>query len=554
MTDRRAAIYARYSTENQNDRSIDDQIALCEEYAARNGYAIAGRYSDAARSGGSMLGRDGLMDLLAAAGRKEFSAVIVEALDRLSRDMEDLAGLHKRLRFAGIELIAVHEGKASTVLVGLRGLVGQLFREDGAEKVRRGLSGVLRSGRSPGGRAYGYRPVQGRAGELAIVEDEAAVIRRIFSEYAEGRSPRDIAAQLNRDGIAPPRGARWNASTINGNATRGYGILLNALYRGELVWNRVTMIRDPDTGRRVSRVNPDSAWQRKEVPALRIVPPDLADAVLARKTGRSQPGTPRVRSKRLLSGLLRCGLCGGPMTMDSSSGGRPRIGCSVARESGTCRSKQRPFIEPIEQTVIAGLRQQLSDPAAMARYVETFNAQRNRDADRVTRERTKAERRLAEVKREINRIVDAIAAGTISHDDVKDRMAPLREERAQLERAVSRAIDETKVVALHPRAIEAHQYALDKLASVLASAVETNEKARNAFRAIVHSVVVTERGRYEPPLVEVRGILSALVGAEPPADVALKVVAGERSDRKSHIPHVGGNVVSIGAWIGLVAA
>lgn len=72
----------------------------------------------------------------------------------------------------------------------------------------------------------------GRAGEREIVEDEAVVIRRVFAAYAAGESPREIAASLNAEGVLPPRGARWNASTLGGNFGRGYGLLANDLYRG----------------------------------------------------------------------------------------------------------------------------------------------------------------------------------------------------------------------------------------------------------------------------------------------------------------------------------
>lgn len=94
-------------------------------------------------------------------------------------------------------------------------------------KIRRGQAGVIRSGRSAGGHPYGYRSVLGCPGELEIVEDEAEVIRRISTAYAEGDSPRDIARMLNAEGVPPPRGTRWSASTINGNAARQVGMLLN---------------------------------------------------------------------------------------------------------------------------------------------------------------------------------------------------------------------------------------------------------------------------------------------------------------------------------------
>lgn len=137
---RRAAIYARYSTDLQSERSAEDQIALCRDFAEREGLAVAATDRDEARSGASVLGRDGLLDPLDAARQGRFEIVIVEALDRLSRDMAAMAGLHKRLSFLGLEIRAVHEGVANTVLVGLRGLVGRLYREDNVLKIRRGMS------------------------------------------------------------------------------------------------------------------------------------------------------------------------------------------------------------------------------------------------------------------------------------------------------------------------------------------------------------------------------------------------------------------------------
>lgn len=104
---------------------------------------------------------------------------------------------------------------------------------------------MVRDGRHAGGRAYGYRAVPGKPGELEIVEDEAAIVRRIFAAYAAGRTPRDIAHDLNRENIRPPRGRRWNASTINGNAQRGAGLIFNELYAGRIVWNKSVWLKIP---------------------------------------------------------------------------------------------------------------------------------------------------------------------------------------------------------------------------------------------------------------------------------------------------------------------
>jgi len=114
---RQAIIYARFSTDLQNERSIEDQVALCRNYASHESLDVLGVYEDRARSGASIFGRDGLLELIERARTHSFDTVIVEALDRLSRDMEDLAGIHKCLTFFGVEIRAVHEGVVNTVLV-----------------------------------------------------------------------------------------------------------------------------------------------------------------------------------------------------------------------------------------------------------------------------------------------------------------------------------------------------------------------------------------------------------------------------------------------------
>jgi hypothetical protein len=101
------------------------------------------------------------------------SQPIVGTIRRRAVPFRNVAGISKRLKFLDIDLVGVHDGKASTVTVGLRGLVGQLFREDNAHKVRRGLAGRVAQGLSGGGQAYGYRPDPLNKGQMLIVDDEA---------------------------------------------------------------------------------------------------------------------------------------------------------------------------------------------------------------------------------------------------------------------------------------------------------------------------------------------------------------------------------------------
>lgn len=510
---RRAVIYSRFSTDLQSDRSVEDQVALCSQFAGRMGFVIVGTYDDRARSGASTFGRDGLARMMEAARAGAFDVVIVEALDRLSRDMADMAGIHKQLEFRGVEIIAVNGGRVDTAAVGIHGLVGQMQREEGARKVRRGMAGVVRDGRHAGGRAYGYRPVPGKAGELEIVPEEAEVIRRIFREYVAGASPRTIAGTFNKQGIRPPRGSRWNASTINGNAHRGHGVLLNQIYAGRIVWNRVRMVKDPDTGKRVSRANPESEWQTADAPHLRIIDQETFDAAQARKAdagGEHARHAPR--AKRLLSGLLRCGCCGGGMTITGRDRSGPRVQCSAFRESGSCSNGARYYVEKIERLVVDALRIQLANPRLVAEYVDAYRTERREAEVAARRDRAKTERELADAKASISRLVDALADGLVSKDEVGDRMRELRATRDRLEADLVTAGHDTNVIELRPAAVERFRENMEALAAIVALKADPGPEITEPFRALVESVIVSPRKAKQEYAVRINGHLAGLLG------------------------------------------
>src|SRR5690348_10035104 len=105
----RAVIYARYSTDLQRDASIEDQVRLCRARIEHEGWDLKVTYSDRAQSGASSL-RAGYQRLLSDARKSMFDVVVAEALDRLSRDQEDIAALFKHLTFAGVTLVTLSEG------------------------------------------------------------------------------------------------------------------------------------------------------------------------------------------------------------------------------------------------------------------------------------------------------------------------------------------------------------------------------------------------------------------------------------------------------------
>ena len=311
--------------------------------------------------------------------------VLAEALDRVSRDQADIATLYKHLRFAGVSIVTLAEGEITELHVGLKGTMNALFLKDLAAKTRRGLRGRVEHGRSGGGIAYGYRVLKQldlggelQRGDREIVEAEAAIVRRIFREFAAGVGPRLIAKRLNTEGVPGPSGPLWIDTAIRGHLKRGTGLVNNELYIGRLVWNRQRFLKDPSTGRRVARLNPEAEWIVTDVPHLRIVEDDLWAAVKARQGDiavqyakvtsavRAAHAGNRLNSahrpKSLLSGLVFCGLCGGSYALR----GQDRFACSAHVTNGSCANSRTISRSDLEDRALAGLKDRLMVPEAAA--------------------------------------------------------------------------------------------------------------------------------------------------------------------------------------------
>jgi site-specific DNA recombinase len=508
----RAAIYARFSSENQNDKSIADQIALCREMCKREGMKVVEVFEDRAISGMSVVNRPGYQEMMRAAETKSFDVLVAEDMDRIFRDQADYHTARKRLEHNGVT-IHTASGKIGKLDGALRALMGEMYIDNLVLHTRRGMEGVIRDGRHPGGRAYGYRPIPGRAGELEVVDDQAKIVRRIFKEYAQGYTARDIAGRLNKDNVAPPSGLRWNASTIYGNVQRGNGILLNEIYVGEIVWNKVRMVKDPTTGKRISRPNPSTQHKRVPAPHLRIINDDLWAAVQTKRRAVT-PTKPKHRVARLLSGLLRCPTCGGGMGSVGLHRGEPRVQCSTYRESGSCSNSRMVHRRKIETAVLDGLREVLKDPDYFKVYLKAYNEERTRLARGAVNDRAKLERRAGEIKREIDRIWDAITKIGVDPASVAERLKALEAEKLTVAEQLAAANETTKSVSVHPSSLRNWLADIERMREAL-----EDEKAPERteliapLRRLIHSVVVHAEPGVKGFEVEIKGRLQELLGA-----------------------------------------
>lgn len=547
------AIYARYSSDLQREASIEDQIRICEDRARQEGWVVAQHYTDHAVSGASLI-RPGIQGLLQDAIAGRFQIVLAESIDRLSRDQEDIAGIFKRLSFAGVQIITLAEGEVSELHIGLKGTMGALFLKDLADKTRRGLRGVVAEGRSGGGNSYGYDVVRniqpdGKAsrGARTINQKQAAVIKRIFAVYAEGASPRAIARKLNDEGIAGPSGKAWGASTIHGNKDRGTGILNNELYIGRLVWNRLRYIKDPTTGKRVSRLNPSEEWVITDVPALRIIDQTLWDRVKARQAstalGKQESNGEgfwdRRRPRYLLSGLIKCGACGSGFVKIS----REHFGCAAARNKGTCSNMRTIRRDTLEETVLGGLQNHLMDDEMLALFCEEYTRHINTLRLAEGKDRARDEGRLSKIDRETDRLIDAIADGVPAHK-VKDRMIALEAEADEIRKRLDVGNSDGGKPLLHPQMGARYREAVQELSAAL-NHKGGRQDAIEALRSLIDRIVLNpDDSAPASYTIDIEGDLAGILNlcrkskkAEPVSGnglMQIKLVAGARNYRYRH--------------------
>jgi hypothetical protein len=348
------------------------------------------------------------------------------------------------------------------------------------------MTSLIKRGLSAGGKAYGYRPVkkfdergEPIRGELEIVPEEAAIVLRIFEDYAKGVSPKATCKRLNAEFVKPPRGKLWSPSALHGFASRGTGMLRNPIYVGCIVWNKVRMVKDPNTGKRVSRPNPEGEWKTADVPELRILPDELFEAVqaqMARRAHMAKGGPIRGnnRPKRLLSGLLKCRACGSGMAVAGvDKSGRTRLRCSAHTNSGACPDPKTFYLDEVEGLAVTSLTRELASPDQIKVYAERYIKARIAQDAHENGRRAEIEARIAAIVKDNDKLLDLLMKGMGDQDAIDARMKAQKRERDEL-RGELASLPVGSNVIFHPKAIKA---LADKLSSRSTSHVD-NRRAK----------------------------------------------------------------------------
>jgi len=528
------AIYARYSSHNQREVSIEDQVRNCRELAISKGWIVLEEhiYYDTAVSGREIAPREQFKQMLktAMSGDCPFQRILVDDTSRIARNTRESLEIFSLITFHDVHLYFVSQGidtshDSAEEMITIHGLIDSLYIKNLARQTHRGIEGQILRGYSGGGKRYGYRSEPVYSGKvdiygnpevegyrLKIHPEEADTVIRIFKLFGEeGLSARKIVNILNSElkemgSPKPPRGKYWAVSTLLGSKKRYRGILNNELYIGRYYWNRIKHKRNPQTGKKKTEIKDRNEWLVISKPELQIVSDELWEKAKSRQRkikkltdGRYTKGK-ALYSGNLLTGILRCGECGGNVVI--VSGGRyAKYGCSNHWNKGesVCGNEIKIRKEDLEGSIINSLKFDFRNNVYIRYLTERVNtliAKEHRETRQKWRKEALSDY-LKKTEKEIENLLEAIKAGIITEtvreklfeaekkkQEIRDKMAALYKDNNEPvplitpEKAKQHLTNLRKTLNLHP--VLGREVLLKLISSVIINA------CNGEWEAVIH--------------------------------------------------------------------
>jgi site-specific DNA recombinase len=520
--------YCRKSTGQdgvaEDQKSITRQAAHARQYAAAEGWKLNDEhvFVDDGISGAEFAKRPGFARLMnALKPRPPFEILIISELSRLGREQIETAYALKQLSQAGVRVVSYLDGKTIALesatdkfMLAAVNFAAEMEREKARQRTYDAMIRKARTGHVTGGATFGYRNIDVRdaAGLRAYVdrqiqEDQAEVIRAIFTLYAAGAGIRTIAKHLNAEGRLCPRPqqgrpAGWAPSSV-------WAVLRRPVYKGEIVWGR-TKQRD-QWGVKADIARAEADWLRVPAPHLRIISDALWNDVQARATDtraaylRATDGeawgrpTNATESKHLLVGFTRCANCGAGVIVRSRCHGQHRTfwyacGAFHRRGRAVCTNSLEVRIERADDAILSDLEQFVLDPVVVQKAIDYALEELRPERGYAERERDDLQRGLRTVTNEIGNLTRALAAG----GDLPSLVAALQQAEQQ-RRTVEAAITASQEIhAFATRsARDLKGQVLAKVADWRATLRQETRAARQVLRQLIADRIALEATEHD---------------------------------------------------------
>lgn len=408
-----AVIYARYSSQNQTEQSIEGQLRDNYEWAKKQGVTVIEEYIDRALTG-TKDNRPEFQRMIADAASKKFQIVIVWKLDRFARNRYDSAVYKARLKKCGVKVVSVMENITDSpegiILEGLLEAMAEYYSANLSENTKRGLRESALKGYWTGGHVpFGYK-LENR--KLVADEKRAPIVRYIFEQYAAGVAKADLISELEAKGVRTYYGQPLTFSSFN-------SVLRNRLYTGYYAYNGEVI-----DGVAEQLISDDLYWKTQE-------------QIKARSRA---PATRKARVEYLLSGKAFCGLCGEPMVGIGGTSRSKKLyhyyRCSHRKHPFRCEKKNEKK-EEIERFVVEQTLKHILTPDQIDRISKAVVIEYKKDFSHTRVDELKIA--ISNIEKELEKLVDTlIDAPKIAHKRIYERMESLELQKADMQENLSR--------------------------------------------------------------------------------------------------------------------
>ncbi len=426
-----AALYARVSSDRQDvDLSVSAQLRALKDYANANGYSVAREYVDEAESG-RVADRPQFREMIEEGSRPNaaFQVILVWKFSRFTRKREHAVAFKSMLRRKGVRVVSITEhaddSPTGKLMEAIIESVDEFYSENLAQEVVRGMREAASRGFFLGSKApFGYKRVKVNDGAkerptLEVDPAAAPIVKEMFESSLRGNGLKEICKELNDRGITN-RGNRWYKGGL-------HYLLTNEAYTGTAVWGRISKeekAQDP--------VRVEGAW-----PAL--VSRDLFASVQQAMRYRAPKvqRLARVGSKFLLSGLLKCGVCGRPYSGQGAKSGQYGYyicGTLFREGAGTCSARylNAPRLEAF---VVEKIRERILTEETILALVTMVAEEIDAMAGELSGRLEVVEAELGDVRKRLEKLYEALETSELTLEVLSPRILSLRQREEQLEAA-----------------------------------------------------------------------------------------------------------------------
>ena len=403
-----AVIYARYSSDNQREESIEGQLRECMEFANSTGVTVVGNYIDRAFSAKTD-NRPEFQKMIKDSYKHCFDMIIVWKLDRFARNRYDSAHYKNLLKKNGVKVVSakesIAEGSEGILLESVLEGMAEYYSAELSEKILRGMTENALKGKMNGGQSpFGYFVDEDR--KLQIDPKTAPIVQDIFTMYADGKRMQEIVDWLKAKNICTQKGKPMRVNVIQ-------YMLSNRKYIGEYKYRNVVI--------------PDG------IPA--IISQELFQRVQERLVkNKKAPARHKAEDDYLLTTKLFCGKCGAYMVGESGRSCQKNVyryyKCITAKRKKSC-DKKPVRKEWIEQVCVEKALKVLNDDVLLDVLTDRIYELQAEENPRLPY----LKEQLSEVEKKITNILSAIEQGAFS-DAINERLSSLEKFKKDIETAI----------------------------------------------------------------------------------------------------------------------